>query len=438
MRGGFFAGLVAGEGSFAVHPYNGGQSWQCFFGLGMRADDTQLVQDLQEFAGCGQLYPRQARGRSKPQVLWQVSRTSECHSLAELLAQHPLLNKKTGDVRLWTEAVDVWQSGGASRWERMAAIDCALREHRDWRTKFDPPAVDISRPYLDAFLSGFATAEAHFGTTLPAAAPVFRINLRADDRAILDLFASVYGVGRVFEHVSHGRRPVASWIVTGCDPLLSLAETLDRVPPLGRQGRVYRAWRELLDVAAEQRGRRHSATEKLQRRELAWFVRTQRAYSQPAPLPRRDRSQEARDRCLAALRAWAEASPPSFTATAYELARAGHDWPKRNTIARVFGSWRAGLEAAGLPTTDCHSRQRASAIGANARAGAAEARETTRRKVVEAARRCADDLKRQPRALEFFRWRLEHAPGTPSQMTLYRAFPGGWAEVMEAAGAATA
>jgi len=38
--------------------------------------------------------------------------------------------------------------------------------------------------------------------------------------------------------------------------------------------------------------------------------------------------------------------------------------------------------------------------------------------------------------MEFFRWRLRAAPRTPSQMTVYRVFPGGWREVVaEAFGA---
>jgi hypothetical protein len=41
---------------------------------------------------------------------------------------------------------------------------------------------------------------------------------------------------------------------------------------------------------------------------------------------------------------------------------------------------------------------------------------------------------RLPRALEFFRWRLEGAVDAPTQATVYSLFPGGWAEVRDAAG----
>jgi hypothetical protein len=53
-----------------------------------------------------------------------------------------------------------------------------------------------------------------------------------------------------------------------------------------------------------------------------------------------------------------------------------------------------------------------------------------RESIAEAVRRCGADLGHRPRAMEFFRWRLQAASRTPSQMTLYRAFPGGWREVI--------
>lgn len=33
--------------------------------------------------------------------------------------------------------------------------------------------------------------------------------------------------------------------------------------------------------------------------------------------------------------------------------------------------------------------------------------------------------------MEFFRWRLDHAVDTPTHPTMYRCFPGGWADVLE-------
>lgn len=437
MRPGFFAGLVAGEGCFIIAERNGGQNWHCSFSLNLRADDTPLLRELQEHAAYGRLSAVPARGRSKPQVVWTVRRADECSALAARLLRNPLLNKKAGDVALWEQAVNVWRSQALGRWSAMARLARDLRAHRGfgdpWRAQ---TLVDISLSHVDQFLGGFATAEAHFGAAIPPAAPSFRINLRRDDRPILDFFAVTYGIGRVREYArTSAGLPVASWYVKSCDDLLRLASILDRNPPRGRQGRVYRAWRELLDFVAERRGRRCTAAEKMHRRELAWLVRVERAYARPEPLPDRDRGQETRDRCVVALRQWAHGSPTSYTATSYVGCRGQETgWPTRNTIARAFGSWHAALEAAGLPTDDCHSPERAAAIGASNAAGAAVAREDTRRAILHAVRHCADDLGTTPRATQFFRWRVQHAPQTPSQMTLYRTFPGGWDEVLAAVG----
>jgi len=56
-----------------------------------------------------------------------------------------------------------------------------------------------------------------------------------------------------------------------------------------------------------------------------------------------------------------------------------------------------------------------------------------REAIVAAVRRCAAEIGHSPRATEFLRWRAASAPECPSQMTIYRVFPGGFAEVLAAA-----
>jgi len=91
-----------------------------------------------------------------------------------------------------------------------------------------------------------------------------------------------------------------------------------------------------------------------------------------------------------------------------------------------------------LPTDAARS---AECITRAVRTGAARrsARRLAQRdSIAEAVRRCRADLGRRPAALEFFRWRLQAAPEAPSQMSVYKAFPGGWREVIaEAFGTGT-
>ena len=59
-----------------------------------------------------------------------------------------------------------------------------------------------------------------------------------------------------------------------------------------------------------------------------------------------------------------------------------------------------------------------------------------RARVAAAVRRFEAEHGRMPRAMEFFKWRLTAAPDTPTQGTVYKLFPGGWAAVLEACAAA--
>ena len=61
------------------------------------------------------------------------------------------------------------------------------------------------------------------------------------------------------------------------------------------------------------------------------------------------------DRIVAALRAWAARTgrPP----TTIEWHRRGPDWPCHGTVLRVYGSWAAALDAAGLECAHPYARR---------------------------------------------------------------------------------
>ena len=428
----FAAGLIAGEAHFGIAANNGGQNWRCFLSVAMRADDTELVRALCALIDCGHIYRLPAAGGSRPRTCWSVNSLRGCVQVDALLASSPLLSKKRGEVAIWSEAVSAW---ARRRWSVMQRLASDIREFRGFVNETFPVA-EADSDHFAGFLAGFATAEGHFGAKLPSGAPYFAIKLRADDRAVLEHFAKTVAVGRVREDRQAGVRPTATWAVHRTSELERLAAVLDPRPPLGQQGRVYSAWRRLLDEAARREGRRRSEVQKQRRRELAWLVRLERVYVAQPPLPRTDRRAERRARCVEALQAWRSQRPASYTAPSYERARRQNPaWPTRNTVAMTFGSWINALEAGGLPTQEAHSRARAARIGAAATARAGGRRDETRATVEDAVARCKHAINRWPRATEFFRWRLVDAPDAPSQATVYRAFPGGWDEVLAAAGA---
>jgi hypothetical protein len=338
----------------------------------------------------------------------------------------PLLGKKAGDFRIWQQAVAAWNDPmkGALRWQRLERFASELRAHRDPSHVVDYTRVDISTEALAGFLAGFASAEAHFGATRTGH-PRFVIKLRADDTAVLSLLANRFGVGRLVAMPASDRgRPQTAWLVTRLEELRQLVSVFDRNPPMGRAGRVYRHWRQLVTATDRSAASLQPAVTRLV---------DARSYALPKSLPLsapRHALKEAR--YAAFLQAWARDTRRPYTATSYQRWRTAAGAPNRNTLARFFGSWREALEASGLPTDGARSREtnaRAAETATEKRVAASARRRTA---VLHAVDRCRAAVARVPTASEFLRWRLTNAPDSPGQAEVYRLFPGGWPAVLEA------
>jgi hypothetical protein len=423
----FLAGFVAGDGSFFVRSNNAGTSWACALDVKLRADNTPLLREFQRWTGLGRLVPAAARGNSAPQTSWRVERRLECLELAVVLSQWPLLGKAGRQFEIWRRAVELWVAyGGAC--DALAPLAADLRRLHRGVTPVEC-AVDITEPALAAFLAGFASAEAHFGVTEHGSV-FFVINLREDDRPLVRLFQETFRAGDLKEVPAYrSSKPAVSWRVGRREDLRRLVRWLDQFPPRGRAGHVYAAWRELV-VSEELSG--------FARRELASEVRRRRRF-QPGLdlLDRTPRSTRRRQRARNALLRWAESTDYPGSSQDYERWRksAGRGAPSRNTIAAAYGSWLRALETAGLDTTRAHPPARVAAIREGSSRGRAQRRARNRRRILAAVRRCIAEIGHAPSATEFLRWRAEHARGTPSQMTVYRTFPGGFDEVLAAAAA---
>lgn len=424
----FLAGFIAGEGHFSIRPNNAGQSWACGFELVQREDNTALVVAARDLVGVGQISRKAARGTSRAQVAWTVQKIDDCLRLVHLLDGLPLLGKKTGDFRIWRTAVARWAQleDGRSRWPHLKELGGTLQAHRQPRYATDYTWVDISDGYLESFLAGFASAEGHYGASREGH-PRFVIKLRGDDSSVLSLLASRFHVGRLVTVPSNPRaRANSAWLVTGLAELRSLVGVFDRHPPLGRAGRIYPPWRRIV-LCTDRRG--------AARRPLAAEVRDTRRHLQSlhasARLPQKPPRRLA---YLSALKRWAGTTRGPFTAPSYAAWRREVDpsVPDRNTIARTFGSWRAALLVAGIPTD---RSTRTKAIAAGRRSTSAKRIETSARQreaVLRSVRRCSINVGRPPAAVEYLRWRLESDPSSPGQSSIYRLFPGGWPAVLSA------
>jgi len=263
--------------------------------------------------------------------------------------------------------------------------------------------------------------------------PCFTINLRVDDGPLLRLFHNTFEIGRLREIAPYrSSRAALSWRIGRRQELKRLVSWLDRYPPRGRAGYVYAGWRELVmtDVRTS-----------VVRRAFAVDIRRRRDYrAERARIEQVPQEEQRQRRAGDALRRWAQSAHYPGSAGDYERWRrsSGGKAPTRNTIASAYGSWRAALDAVGLDTGHSLDDEKVNAIrDGNASAYAAR-RDGSRRGILGAVRRCIAELGHEPRATEFLRWRAANAPESPSQMTIYRTFPGGFAEVLAAARGAAA
>ena len=428
LNGPFLAGFVAGEGHFWIRENNAGQSWCCGFALVQRDDNADLVASARDFSGCGEVRWCPPWNTSRAQVHWVVQSMDHCSALARSLRNLPLLGKKAGDFRIWQRAVAAWNDStlGALRWQRLAQFATELRAHRDPSYDADHTRVDISTDTLAGFLAGFASAEAHFGATRTGH-PRFVIKLRADDAAVLCLLADRFGVGRLVSVPASDRGgPQTAWFVTRLEELRHLVSVFDGDPPLGRAGRVYRHWRQLVMATDRSATSLQPAVTR-----MAEARRYEARGVLPVSPPLRALKEE---RYSAVLQAWARDAAPPYTATSYERwrSRGAPGAPNRNTLAGFFGSWREALEACGLPTDGSRTHETNARSVEAAAAKRVATRSRRRAAVLREVERCWTALGRVPTASEFLRWRLTNAPDSPGQAAVYRLFPGGWPAVLEA------
>ena len=285
-----------------------------------------------------------------------------------------------------------------------------------------------SRRQLLGYISGFVCAEGCFG--LSDCRPRFTIHLRQDDRPLLDLLAVSTGLGKVSDHrPAQPLNPSSTWTIAGRAQVAELGGLLRLGGLAGRKARELDVWSRAVDEVS--RGTtpgvmaRTHVIERL--RDRLAQVRAYRPPERPEllQLTGRDIGHES----LAALRAWSRMAAGPLSCVEYMRWRRGQpDAPHRNTIVRHFGSWHGALTVAGLGDRIARAPR---PIGGEERRR--DRRVAQQARVLAAVRRFELEHGRVPRALEFFRWRLESAVEAPSQATVYNLFPGGWAEVLERA-----
>jgi hypothetical protein len=219
----------------------------------------------------------------------------------------------------------------------------AVKQYTNTRTRH---RLDASAELIPYF-GGFFTGDGCLGLSDRRAR--ITVKIRRDDRPLLDLFQAEFRLGHVTDiAATPPSAPTAAWVVSSAKDLPGVVSLLDRAPLRGRKLRQFNAWRngalEIGSAAAE--GRPQDAD--LIARARSAFATASAYRSEATLLPSGPTETDARAAYAGVLRAWAQrCRDVGLSSTAYESAR-NPDWPSRNTIVRLFGSWAAALAAAGL------------------------------------------------------------------------------------------
>lgn len=131
----YIAGLIDGEGHFAIKRHTRGTHAPAFT-LKLRADEEDGLRRIVRSLGFGSI-SRERRHEAHDMVKWSVQSREDCQRLVDLLDKYGLRLKKRHDYVLWREAVCEWTGRArGNRWhgpagnERMAALRTRLMEGR--------------------------------------------------------------------------------------------------------------------------------------------------------------------------------------------------------------------------------------------------------------------------------------------------------------------
>jgi hypothetical protein len=119
LSGDYIAGLVDGEGCFALNFRRDRSSKrkgkpEYFYrkvqiAIVLRADDKPLLEKVRDALGCGSIYLSPPRKRQpSPEVRYQVADLKDLkEKIVPFFLNNPLRSKKHEDFVLWAEAVDI-------------------------------------------------------------------------------------------------------------------------------------------------------------------------------------------------------------------------------------------------------------------------------------------------------------------------------------------
>lgn len=125
----WFAGLADGEGCFYISPSVG-----CSFIINLRADDTEVIKDIERRLGMGRIGRTKrnvATRRMNPLVTFTVARKEDLVQLIAIFDAYPLRTKKGRDYAIWRKAALAHYDGAKA--SSLGVYKTELAEIRKYR-----------------------------------------------------------------------------------------------------------------------------------------------------------------------------------------------------------------------------------------------------------------------------------------------------------------
>jgi len=135
--GHWLAGFTDGEGAFVIRESNG--TYPCMFEIGLRRDDTSILETIQQTLGIGRInfsHQRDTilRPNANPKAQFRVQSKRDCIILRDVFNMYPLRAKKAQDFVIWSAAVDFWvQHKLGDSWENIISLREQLRFIRTYK-----------------------------------------------------------------------------------------------------------------------------------------------------------------------------------------------------------------------------------------------------------------------------------------------------------------
>lgn len=105
----WFAGFVAGEGSFVLRYDRANDTYSARLTIRLRDDDLAILLEIQEKLRMGRVYRGHygisSRPKAQPGAAWQVSRIDDLLRLVGIFETHLIRARKALDFEIWREAV---------------------------------------------------------------------------------------------------------------------------------------------------------------------------------------------------------------------------------------------------------------------------------------------------------------------------------------------